>query len=1005
MYRDLRSGSALLIVLGMLSFMVVSAIGFSVFMRQNRLPSSFVRRNTTSNHLLKASLARAMNELDSAIGNNPFPGRVDSANSNSISPNLLKGTKDTWYIGDCWRGRVFVGQASKNSANINVSTDNNKNILVPYEDTVATLSMEGLAYLPPCLVNDVRYFSRYTPTARWHRLGYDAGRFAYTAVNVSDYFDLNKIHGAFARTFSPTNRVSLAYMFTDEKGNFKQSGADEYQKMLDESESFVSLADFNLVMAKNGDMSSQISKFGFGSSYGEYAKGDGEVLRYYGSNYSLNSKTNDNIVAKSTFVTDSYSPATMIEENLLDLNDEKNQPFSEALLKKDSPQISEIYEDFEKKNRPFAKQINDLTKGIMGVGLAANLYDYLDEDNTPASLALPSVEAIPMIAGIKVSGLDNVKAVFTRKVEGIDPSQNPLGPEGPKDVVAKYYLKFEGVENLKFDVETIFPFQNAKPDPCTVNVAAQIIWGPSDSLAQRGSKDELSTTDLVVQGLFTEKNKSTAEGMDEFNRYVFKEGSTSCSHSENPKSLENVIAKSTVTCDKSTKESSIPFAVITEHWSCQIKERVAKWTFLGSDMINGDDVKGLIGSNRETTKTAGNYIPYLVFRVAIKSGNKTYDLVPACVWDDALNMSKTVDDEANGYADGHRVAFVIKASDGDILDYSKESLQSTTGISQLVGNAKAPNLVYNFNKTEFVCPDPRWNHNVANWKSTSNVSTEIESAFNGTGGSDSDCFQSVSNQLWLNSIAELAFLPRTTAFKSDGRTLSGTMSMNGNPDTSNFGKSLPLTKEIAEARGEQHWLCDSEIGDEHSLEGLFADGTEGFRINPYSDDANIFLAAVAYSPRDWATATPLENDEPPDFDPNDTLLEMEDAKEISKLMQKGFANNRDGDWVKAFNKLDWGFAGGNDIFEDMELTSADKKFLFGFWKGCFDVRQQLFIIFVRAEPSISGSSSKTAGKGGRAVAVVWRDPNPPLEDEDKSPREDKTLKPHKMRVLFYKTLE
>ena len=59
-----RRGSALLIVLGMLSFMVISAVGFSMYMRQTRLPSSYLRRNIAARHLVRASLARAIEELE-----------------------------------------------------------------------------------------------------------------------------------------------------------------------------------------------------------------------------------------------------------------------------------------------------------------------------------------------------------------------------------------------------------------------------------------------------------------------------------------------------------------------------------------------------------------------------------------------------------------------------------------------------------------------------------------------------------------------------------------------------------------------------------------------------------------------------------------------------------------------------------------------------------------------------------------------------------------------------
>ena len=69
-----RKGSALLIVLGMLAFMIVSAVAFSAYMRYARLPSSYLRRTTASRELTKAALARAIDEIDFAVANNPYPG-------------------------------------------------------------------------------------------------------------------------------------------------------------------------------------------------------------------------------------------------------------------------------------------------------------------------------------------------------------------------------------------------------------------------------------------------------------------------------------------------------------------------------------------------------------------------------------------------------------------------------------------------------------------------------------------------------------------------------------------------------------------------------------------------------------------------------------------------------------------------------------------------------------------------------------------------------------------
>jgi hypothetical protein len=95
---------------------------------------------------------------------------------------------------------------------------------------------------------------------------------------------------------------------------------------------------------------------------------------------------------------------------------------------------------------------------------------------------------------------------------------------------------------------------------------------------------------------------------------------------------------------------------------------------------------------------------------------------------------------------------------------------------------------------------------------------------------------------------------------------------------------------------------------------------------------------------------------------------------------------------------------------------VDRKFLYSFWRECFDNRQQLFLIFVRAEPASvgGGSLSRTSSQlGARAVALVWRDPTPPSlnasgrrkrteingMDDLLSARDE--YPPHRTRVLFY----
>ena len=70
--KNIKKGSALLIVLGMVAFMVVSAVGFAVFMRHNRIPSSFLRRSTAARQLARAALSCAMNDIDAIVNDNPY---------------------------------------------------------------------------------------------------------------------------------------------------------------------------------------------------------------------------------------------------------------------------------------------------------------------------------------------------------------------------------------------------------------------------------------------------------------------------------------------------------------------------------------------------------------------------------------------------------------------------------------------------------------------------------------------------------------------------------------------------------------------------------------------------------------------------------------------------------------------------------------------------------------------------------------------------------------------
>ena len=92
------------------------------------------------------------------------------------------------------------------------------------------------------------------------------------------------------------------------------------------------------------------------------------------------------------------------------------------------------------------------------------------------------------------------------------------------------------------------------------------------------------------------------------------------------------------------------------------------------------------------------------------------------------------------------------------------------------------------------------------------------------------------------------------------------------------------------------------------------------------------------------------------------------------------------------------------------LFDIDRMFLHSYWRDCFANRQQLFLIFVRAESTALGGAGEgtPAQQGGRAVALVWRDPEAPAQ-YDVQEREDSLYQavrhPHKMRILFYRQFD
>lgn len=149
------------------------------------------------------------------------------------------------------------------------------------------------------------------------------------------------------------------------------------------------------------------------------------------------------------------------------------------------------------------------------------------------------------------------------------------------------------------------------------------------------------------------------------------------------------------------------------------------------------------------------------------------------------------------------------------------------------------------------------------------------------------------------------------------------------------------------------------------------------------------------------------------------------SDEFTECARKG-----DSDWVSTFNYFDGnysGWSGRDGEFGDNQRTflevslaeplhGVDRKFLYSYWRECFANRQQLYLVFVNAEPASAGGGGigGVSQLGGRAVALVWRDPAMPelngatrmkrdaLRSNVNSYRQNrKNCPPHRSRVLFF----
>lgn len=1065
-----KSGSALLIVLGFLSFMVVSAVAFAIYMRAERMPSSALRRAVATRHLVHAALAEAIARVDDAVRGDPFPGLCDTNTDFSAKGNFTYRDQRGQAM-DVWQGRVFMPPDPLGG------TTTRETRFAPVTETVSVLTLEGLGYLPPGLVNDVRFLSRSSWAAQWQQLPFDAGRFAFCAVNVSDYFDVNRVWANRGRTSEAGGRLSLGYLFdpsfdpTAGNGasagdvvNFaadaatfdrfvhttRQTGDDkgnDNTQAVGSDTPYVSLLDYNLALGRNGGGSSLMPLF--------YNWIDRSSQASYYQEGSQQAKS----AARQPFVTESVSTN---ESWLVDLATAKGQPFYGRNL---TPSQNVRVSDVVNYNSEFFRQVFSAGSKLLSPLDYVTLYDYLDHDDIPLSLAAPCVERVPMVAALEQT------VQFAPGPMPAKPGPTTAGgPNQPKTSITYFDVDRNWFQPGVLTTVVAFPFKHGKTrnnnlsgGPFKVQALVRLFLAPaglnarSPIAAQLRPQNEADWTKREdafsfngQNGVFMLSVRSQEVDLtlpnsvqDEADAFCTGGGGSGIvaipvnfGDLNFPADLHMLTVKKSQDCN----DQGIPVGQETKTYTLNIRPFID---------ANGNLPNGAADiSEAEFNAVAGiEVVPYVCVWVRIVNGDGTVDLVPAYPDDDVLN----------GGAGGDPVLQTYGGSSAPLMRFVGDgvpfSLQTIAGGSFSGGTPTwKPKAMYTV--------DPRFNWAPESWYASEQSGVTFDKWLDATRSAvgmgtdatrDEDIFLFTSNQGVLQSLGEFAFLPRLC---ENGAELISASSFDGAERTAanqvaNFAcmwRSYPV---------DRNWYAQwaaLRVGRSTARECL---------VNPYTDNRAVMMAALANTPVDyWAAGRGMAadcalrkdgakmiNDTDPwittaadalkyafgskSDDPGDKLQcqnLVSIADQIMTEMRTGTlglieSNMGNSNWNPAtawediWDNLAWDIQqNGNSVTRflgvdqgnNVALHSVDRKFLYSYWRDCFANNQQLFLIFVRAESNALGGPGEgtPAQQGGRAVALVWRNPAATRQEgriHDAQPTYNNSgeREPHQTRVLFY----
>lgn len=900
-YAAPRCGSALLIVLGFLTFMMISAVSFAVYMRIERQASSNYRHSTTARHMLNAALYRAIDEIDTEL-------RIPS----------FQTTGDTHpKFPTNWPGRV------KTSALAN-GDENHRNTRV--------LTMEALSFIPGIFVNDVRRYANPhkndTPQpgnktlnwrgAKWRTLkdmdNNPIGRYAYLCVNVSDMLDVNLCR-AMSRG-SPTNGISISHLFNTDA---ERIAFDDFVRNTDGK--YLTLQDFYACLDGRGDNV-------FTSPYHEFADPVGS-----GTDIGFQDADNHVLITGSRFLPEPQKQ-----------DDPQNPPLN---LYGVGP--GDI-------NAEFASRID---KALGGINLnktsrdytIAMIKDYLDTDSVPSSLRAPCVEMVPMISQITFRCLMRA---------GEDMINNMPDPSDPAKTINYLQLGSPGGATPygAVFVETVWPFKH---------------W--------RHRKIDLSKSFKIRVHTFVKIVSKSAAGFNRTDEFAENYTDSALRWFVLAPQVEDITFTMGDNPDYSNANID-NFYAMTQVMLPNLNQRI--------DIINSDGA--LLNPGLGFAEGNSISLATVVFVQVVDAAGNVVDQAPAAMDAGSGTIPPGPD-------------FIVTPK----LFFQTDSVPITAGPMQ-------HKFVYQWEALE--TPDPRWNHKASNWMrwQSRNGKSSIEPEHNksteqllGQAGRDNGIFMSVADTGQFQSPGELGFIVRPINFNIVG---SGVDFSDQNRYNAEDEEHMFRTMRLYDHGGNGAQERRDKIYDYFYLAEPSSGTLSGARVNPLSDIPFVLEAAIGKTPLDYWIKANSDTLQAPtatqDYTFNSYLAGSWDGfadgwfgalvgeaktkkvstKEGAKTIAESFQVQLR-DVYGLHDTMGWYQDDPQKIFNAPHQASmaaaaplheVDRKMLYSVSLDSFCDRQQLFLYIIRAEvtsPTLFSSATEARSlAGGRAVALVWRDPYP-----------------------------